>query len=323
MANFGVKFSDIENSIEVLSHYAVQLDQIKQELTSSRRNIINTGSSLYRMNCVLYNIEKSVMDKALGMRSLSEALEEISSYYRNAERKVVSANSGIAGNTDMSDSSDGKSDFFSDAWKKIRDILVSWGIIKAEKQTRTPGEAVTKAQQKEMDKYLQNEISGLLKKEQYSRKTWENASVDERKDILNRYLQEVAAIMGLEIGEINYTYSGMSNGTYNMGAYSPDMNAVYINEWVLENGGQNGVKDSYELMTTIAHEMRHAYQYAACENPDQFVVTEETIRLWQDSIDRYKSQKGFMADGMNAQEAYEAYRNQDIEVDARWFAKQN
>ena len=174
-----------------------------------------------------------------------------------------------------------------------------------------------------MELYLQSEIENILEKDRYSQSTWKNASVEERKEILNEYLQEVAAVMGLQIGEINYTYTEASNGTYNMGSYSPSTNMISINEWVLENGGKNNIQDSYNLMYTIAHEMRHAYQHAACSNPEQFVVTEETIQSWQESIDNYRSQRGFMQEGMNAEEAYNAYRNQTIERDARWFAGQD
>lgn len=323
MTQFSVRYSNVENSIEILSHYAVQLNQIQQELSSTRRAISGLGSSGYRINSVLTGIEKSVMDKALGMRSLSGALEKISEYYREAEDHVLSVYGENADRSGQEDTSDSTGNIFSSVWSKIREVLVSWGIIKAKRQTRTPGEAVTEAQQKEMDRYLQNEIAGILKKERYSKKTWKKASVEERKTILNEYLQEVAGTMGLEIGAINYTYSGMSNGTYNMGSYNPESDMVSINEWVLENGGKNGVQDSYGLMTTIVHEMRHKYQQAACDNPEQFVVTEETIRSWQDSIRDYKSQRGFMREGMREQEAYQAYRNQEIEVDARRFAGQD
>lgn len=319
MAEFSIRFSNVENSIEVLSHYAVQLNEIKQEVASAKRNLQGMGSATYRVYSVLSYIERSVVDEALAMRSLSGALEKISNYYRNAENSILS-NSPNAATTEMSDAeSGGSANIVQSLWKKIREILVAWGIIKAGNQTRIPGEAVTEAQQKEMDQHMRNKVQKLLEEERYSEETWNEASLEERKDILNQYLQEVAAAMGLEIGPINFTYSEASNGTYNMGAYSPSTNTVNINEWVLEDN----VDNSYRLMSTIAHEMRHAYQHAACENPEQFVVTEETLRSWQDSIDNYKSQSGFMKEGMNAQEAYEAYRDQSIEVDARWFAGQD
>lgn len=322
MTAFSVKFSDMENTVEVLSHYAVQLNQAKQEIASARRNLSGLGSSSYRINSILMNIEKSVMDEALGMRSLSGALGKISAYYRDTENRILSGRAENSG-SNRNEEATGKGNIAESIWNTIRGWFVSWGIIRAEKQVRTEGEAVTRAQQKEMDRYLQGEIADILRKDRYSRKSWNKATVEERKAVLNEYLQEVAGTMGLQIGAVEYTYSEGSGGTYNMGAYYPGENTVKINEWVLENGGKDGVADSYTLMSTIVHEMRHAYQHAACRNPEQFVVTEETIRSWQDSINNYKSKKGFMAEGMNSREAYRAYRNQTIEVDARWFAKQD
>lgn len=323
MANYSIRFSKVENSIEVLSHYAVQLNQVRGEVSSARRNLLWLGSSTYRINYVLLNIEKSIMNDALKMRSLSGALSRISSYYRSTESRITSGSAQSMKDAKASEDVSDFGEWFANLKSKIRELFVSWGIIKAKKQVRTPGEAVTSAQEKEMDRYMKNEISQILKKDRYSEKTWKKASVEERKEILNEYLQEVAGVLGLEIGEINYTYSASSNGYYNMGSYVHSQNTVNINEWVLENGGKNGVADSYSLMSTIVHEMRHAYQYAACEHPEQFVVTEETIQSWQDSITNYRSKSGFMREGMGEREAYQAYRDQTIEVDARWFAGQD
>ena len=323
MAEFGIRFSDVENSIEILSYNAVELRQIQKELTSARKNLRSLGSATYRINSILSRIERSVMNKALSMDSLSDALEEISAYYRSAESRIVSGSGSMDTADSVQDIPEQIREKVISFFNRIRAMLVSWGIVKAERQTRTPGEAVTEAQEREMDLYLQGEIEELLSQERYSQETWKDASVEERKEILNEYLQDVAAVMGLQIGEINYTYTEASNGTYNMGAYSTTSNVININEWVLENGGRNNIQDSYNLMYTIAHEMRHAYQHAACNNPEQFVVTEETIRELQESIDNYRSQRGFMQEGMNAEEAFEAYRNQAIERDARWFAGQD
>ena len=73
-------------------------------------------------------------------------------------------------------------------------------------------------------------------------------------------------------------------------------------------------KDSYHLMTTITHEMRHAYQYEAVRHPDRYKVTQETVDAWKESIRTY---------GEEQAKGYEAYRQILIERDARWFAGQN
>ena len=120
------------------------------------------------------------------------------------------------------------------------------------------------------------------------------------------------------MGSIKFFYAESQNGYYTLGQYSHSKRTVSINEWVIETR-----RDSYSLMKTVVHEMRHAYQHSACDNPDQFIVSEETIQKWQNSFDNYKSQSGFMSTGMNESEAFRAYRNQAVEADARNFAKQS
>lgn len=326
MAEFSIKFSSVENTIEVLSHYAVQLNEIKQEVTSVKSNLAGMGSASYRIYSVLSNIDRGVLEEALSMRSMSGALEKISDYYRSTEGTIVSGGSRSTAETETADAASAVDSIVEAARKAaesairtFRDLLVTLGIVKAEKQARTPGEAVTSAQQREMDRYMQNEIEGILKKDRYSEDTWKAADLAEREDILNEYLQEVAAVMGLQIGPINFESTEGTEDGYLMGSYSDTLNRVTINTWVMEDN----VPNSYDLLSTIAHEMRHAYQYAACENPEQFVVTEETIESWQNSFDNYKSTEDFMDEGMEWEDAFEAYRNQSVEEDARRFAGQD
>lgn len=326
MAEFSIKISNVENTIEVLAHYAVQLNDIKQEVASVKSNLTRMGSASYHIYSVLSNIDRGVLEEALSMRSLSSALERISDYYRSTEGTIVSASAQSTAETMTADASSVAADaakIIESTIRAFRDILVSLGIVKAEKQIRTPGQEVTEAQQREMDRYMRNEIEEILKKDRYSEKVWKDADLEERKAILNEYLQEVAAVMGLTVAPIKPTYSKMKDGYYNLGGYSPDTDRISINTWVLQNSGQNGVVDSFYLMKTIVHELRHKYQHDACANPDQFVVTEETIQSWQESIDNYKSRIEFETEnGMEPEEAFDAYQNQTIEIDARWFAGQ-
>lgn len=326
MSEFSIKFSSVENTIEVLSHYAVQLNEIKQEVASVKCNLAGMGSASYRVYSVLSNIDRGVLEEALSMRSMTGALEKISDYYRSTEGTIVSAGRKSMADTETADASSTLDSIVEDAQKAVesmirtfRDLLVTLGIVKAEKQTRTPGEEVTEAQQREMDRYMQNEIEEILKKDRYSEEVWNAADLEERKDILNEYLQEVAAVMGLQIGPINFELTEGTDDGYLMGSYSDTLNRVTINTWVM----QDNVPNSYALLSTIVHEMRHAYQYAACENPDQFVVTEETIESWQNSFDNYKDVEAFMNEGMEWEEAFESYRGQSVEEDARSFAGEN
>ena len=158
----------------------------------------------------------------------------------------------------------------------------------------------------------------------YSEQNWKNASPEERQKLLKNYIKEITAILGLNITDIDFSdYEPMDKDGYaTMGYYNPSDDSVHINPWIIAEGDANGFK-SYNLYTTVAHELRHAYQHAACNDHSRFVVTDETIASWQKSIDEYKSTEGFEKGGMSHDDAYKAYRNQTIERDARWFAGQD
>lgn len=67
--------------------------------------------------------------------------------------------------------------------------------------------------------------------------------------------------------------------------------------------------NSYELLNTVVHETRHAYQHAAIDNPNLYVVSNETISQWKNNIDDYTKPV----------EGYNSYYEQPIEWDANGF----
>lgn len=318
MANFHIDCTKAEHAVAQLRVSAKDLSAVGNDAAGIHQALENTfhASSMTLAAQRVKQLESRLLDEAVQMDTLAAALEKVIAQYRAAEAGILAQGFGD-GMPDAVQSDSETSD--SGFWTWFRSVLVSIGIVKAEKQTRVEGEAVTKYQEKEMDRYMQNEIGKVLKEERFQEKTWKKADVDERKQILNEYLQKVAAVMGISIGGISYIYRESQNGYVTLGQYSSSTHTISINEWILENWS---AKDSYTLTKTIVHEMRHAYQHAVCENPEQFVVTEETIQAWQDSFDNYKSQSGFMAEGMSESKAYQAYRAQAVEADARAFAKQ-
>lgn len=90
----------------------------------------------------------------------------------------------------------------------------------------------------------------------------------------------------------------------NMGAYNPETNTITLNSRLLETENPN------ELMNTILHESRHAYQYYAIEYPDKVTVSEETIAEWKDNFEYY----------IRPEWDFEAYVSQPVEADANDFA---
>ena len=91
----------------------------------------------------------------------------------------------------------------------------------------------------------------------------------------------------------------------NWGAYNPENNTISVNEKLLY------YEDPEELMKTILHESRHAYQQYAVDYPDKVTVPEETIDLWRENMDNY----------ISPELDYEEYVNQPIEVDANSYAE--
>jgi hypothetical protein len=74
--------------------------------------------------------------------------------------------------------------------------------------------------------------------------------------------------------------------------------------------------DGYQIMQTMIHEMRHAYQHAAVRDPDSYTVSAETIKAWEENLKpgNYKStSNGY---------SYTEYVSQPVEWDAKNMAKQ-
>lgn len=158
-----------------------------------------------------------------------------------------------------------------------------------------------------MNEYLKQECLGLLSEERYSESTWAKASVEERKEMLRQFLTELNSIFGINIENVNFEKLDSSS---TRGFYSNSSKAITINTSYIDPSQSN----SYMIMRTMIHEMRHAYQYAAIENPMDFVVTQATLDAWQHSFDTYK----------NSDDAgYDNYVSQSVEYDAKSFADQS
>ncbi|MDD3253302.1 MAG: hypothetical protein PHV18_12170 [Lachnospiraceae bacterium] len=305
-----------------IENHADEIRRIQEDVLTIHRGLRHKLEGMSNISVRLKRIEDDILAEAVQMSSLNSALSRIAAHYRNAEnnvkdygidKSILQEGAELTANQNGEDTNTGLENFLAG----IRSLLVSWGIIKAEKQERAEGEKVTEAQEKEMDRYMQDEIAKVLKEKRFSKKTWDNADAAEREKILKEYFQRIAGIMGLTIDPLEFDYQESEDGYYTMGGYSRRTKKITLNRWVLEN-----IDNSYSLMKTISHELRHAYQNAAVENPDQFVVSDERLKTWEDNINNYKQQSGFMKEGMNDKDAYKAYRSQTIEKDARNFAKQ-
>ena len=331
---------------EDIKKNAVSMQQIARELKNYDSQVAGVHSGLRMKILASEQIDKrlretrdQLIQEAARMDSFAEAMIHIAEKYSETELKVLEtlvANKQIPAidaaviaqqllekwDHIVEHYIEPGAEKLRELWERFKEdcryTLVTWGIIKAEKQEVAEGETATIRQQKEQDLYMQQQIDKVLKDSRFSKDTWKKASVEERKKILQEYIDNINGILGLPAKTINFFSAEAQNGKITMGSYSPDNNSININEWVIANRDAA----SYSLLSTVVHEMRHYYQHEAIKNPDSFVVAPETIKKWDDSFKNYKSTNEFRAGGMSEEDAYNAYRNQEVEVDARRFAKQ-
>lgn len=305
-----------------MSHFFVNTDRIREtedslgsipgKMQGYSDDVVSVRSSLDssfndRVFVTLSNISESLIDKAARMDSFKSALALINEEYIKTENLLT-------GNYDVING-DGADSYGTDKrswWDQFWDWVFNKDIDREYTNT-------TKEQEDAADQEMQAAIQSILAgDERFSEDYWKNASVDERKQILTDYMNQVKAVMGLSSLPATITWTNTppnSDGTINKGAFSQTTSGankhIEINEYYIQNYPP---EKSYALMTTIVHELRHGYQHAAVENPTEYRVSQETIDSWKESFRTYAAEKA---------KGYEAYRNIVVEKDARWFAGQS
>lgn len=323
MNNFSVKTAGLSKEADDIRSICRSVNSIGEAITDISSNLHLNSHNAIRIKLNLKAIHESILNEAAQMDSLSNALSTVAELYKKAETNVLNRNF-----SEMTDSTGAAlvaagtatmiTQWFNQIQNTIRTILLELGIITPQEQKRVEGQQVTQLQQTEHDLYMQSEISKLRGNPRYSDSTWQKASLEERKAILNDYIKDVSGIMGLDYDEIKFEYREPQGGYVTNGSYSRYSDEIMLNEYVIENS-----QSPQKIFSTTQHELRHAYQYKVCENPEKYVVTDATAAAWQKSFDEYKSTDGFMREGMSSSEAYQAYRNQAVEKDARKFARQS
>ncbi len=137
---------------------------------------------------------------------------------------------------------------------------------------------------------------------------WAQLTDAERKAIIDQKIEELAKEYGVDVEDIIWDDTISGNGSW-----SEDEKAVRLNPDKL---------DDPDLLHTVAHEMRHARQYEAIEDNNDFQfwweddpfdaheedgITEEQAEEWEENFDDYKS----------PDKDFDAYYNQPVEADAR------
>lgn len=137
---------------------------------------------------------------------------------------------------------------------------------------------------------------------------WAQLTDAERKAIIDQKIEELAKEYGVDVEDIIWDDTISGNGSW-----SEDEKAVRLNPDRLSDP---------DLLHTVAHEMRHARQYEAIEDNNDFQfwweddpfdaheedgITEEQAEEWEENFDDYKS----------PDKDFDAYYNQPVEADAR------
>ncbi len=145
-----------------------------------------------------------------------------------------------------------------------------------------------------------SDMQDLLSK--FDMSEWKQCSKAEKVDAINEFVDRVSEILQLkEVPSVEF----FSDEPGNCGVYDAATNTIGVNELELA--------EPKELVKTISHELRHAYQKEHAENPEN-----QTDMLYRINFENYISPV-FTDDG-NCM-LFTDYQDQFIEAEARAFAR--
>lgn len=120
-----------------------------------------------------------------------------------------------------------------------------------------------------------------------------------RCEIASDFYESVKEIMGIDA---ELCFANMPENV--CGGYNSVTNRIELNSRFLEK------PDYKDLLNTLLHESRHAFQQKCIDNPESVTVKNNIIDVWKDNMNNY----------ISPEFDFEAYENQEIEKDANYFA---
>ncbi len=294
MSEFSI---NTEKALSLSQDLILQFESLKNQEEMGRGvDIYNSLDGKYseQLKKRIDRILDSVLDEATRMNSMADALGVILNKYKEADRKPLD-------NIDSQSNSSAEGTDKRNWWQKFWD----WLFRKEPDEKK----ATNDEQEKAADLRIKQRMWNVLQNEKYSQDNWKNSSLDERKQILQDYMNELISIYGLKHvkARISWEKKQEEKGSVEMGNYLHANHTVTINETVLTDS-ISGI-NSYALLETVAHELRHAYQHEAIDHPTDYVVSQETIQKWKENFEKYIRPENDMT----------GYWNQPVEVDARDF----
>jgi len=130
---------------------------------------------------------------------------------------------------------------------------------------------------------------------------YSDASIEQRAEYMKDFHDNFNELSGYS-GNLHFSDK---MGAYDLGAFNPTTKRIDLNADLLHDSNPE------QLMETILHESRHAYQDYAINNPKKVSVDADTISVWKNNFEHY----------ITPELDYEAYFNQPIEADANDFAE--
>ncbi len=297
-----------ENNMNTIKYdgnkVSASADNIKQIIKDVKRlsdsvSAVSTqlgmmGNSADIVKQKMLSMHDEILQEAVMMESLHSALSKIVTLYEQTEKRIA-------------DGANSSADYIASALgRKFADIVSN--------SPNYSGSAYTLLDLLH-DMYMKSQIEAL--NEKYTQDDWDNATEDERKEMLNNYIHDLYAILGVDVGDLQFKEMSAPPGYVKNGGYQPDSKYIALNQDIV-NGNINYSLDKIKMI--LIHETRHAYQHAVVDNPENFKVSAETREQWKESIDNYHNQQGYMDLGYDKEEAYQLYKDQRIEQDARWFS---
>lgn len=167
----------------------------------------------------------------------------------------------------------------------------------------------------EMTEHIAEYLSGM---ESLKYENWQKLSLEERKNLLNTIERQIAAIehrppLPIMVESMKASVFGYQSSYYNKIA----LNSLYV--------ASNKLDDYNDVIETIIHEGRHAYQHY---NVDKKLIHESAsvVNTWKENYYnpkyRYYSGEKFIipVKGVLQDVGYRLYYYQPVEIDARNFA---
>ena len=141
-------------------------------------------------------------------------------------------------------------------------------------------------------------VKEFLEADKLRQPPYEKANIEERA----QYLKEFHDNFNEVTGYTNNLHFRENMNPENLGAFNPETKQIDLNERLLLED------DPQQVMETIMHESRHAFQDFAVNHPEQVSVDKETINMWEYNFKHYtRLELVFETDVNHAVEADDNY----------------